>query len=194
MNTYFRDKPIENSPKGEKDLFVEVITELQYESDFPLNFVEIGVLNGENVRHLLNYSKTANVTGIDPIIPDSMSPNLVGSLAKIRQNTKKWEDRFNFIQDYSYNVVDRFEDSEIDMLFIDGSHHYNDVLNDFNDYYHKVKSGGFILIHDSRMNRPEGAPFHKGPSKLVDEIIRNQESNGVKLVGESFSLTCFQVI
>ena len=62
-------------------------------------------------------------------------------------------------------------------------------------YYPKVEPGGFILIHDSRMNRPQGAPFHKGPSKLVDEIIRGDQFKGdLKLVGEAFSLTCFQVI
>ena len=185
MNTYFRDKPIENTPKGEKDLFVEVIKELEYEI-FPINLVEIGVLNGENVRHLLSSSKDAHVTGIDPIVPDSMSPNLVGSVSKIRQNTKEWKERFTFIQDYSYNVVDEFENGSINMLFIDGSHHYDDVSRDLDDYYHKVKYKGFILMHDSRMNRPDGAPFHKGPSTLVDDILRGaMYKNDLKLEKES---------
>ena len=36
----------------------------------------------------------------------------------------------------------------IDVLFIDGSHEYNDVKADFEAFYPKVKKGGIIAFHD----------------------------------------------
>ncbi len=37
---------------------------------------------------------------------------------------------------------------DIDILFIDGSHIYKDVLTDFNLFYPHVKRGGLIMFHD----------------------------------------------
>jgi len=36
----------------------------------------------------------------------------------------------------------------IDFIFIDGSHHYDDVVADFENFYPYVKSGGIIALHD----------------------------------------------
>ncbi|MCW5912360.1 MAG: class I SAM-dependent methyltransferase [Cyclobacteriaceae bacterium] len=38
----------------------------------------------------------------------------------------------------------------IDILFIDGSHEYEDVKDDFNAFYPFVKPGGIIALHDIR--------------------------------------------
>ncbi len=39
-------------------------------------------------------------------------------------------------------------DTPIDMLFIDGSHAYDDVAGDFRDFYPHVKEGGLVAFHD----------------------------------------------
>ncbi len=39
-------------------------------------------------------------------------------------------------------------DKPIDFIFIDGSHEYNDVLADFENFYPHVKPGGIIAFHD----------------------------------------------
>lgn len=43
---------------------------------------------------------------------------------------------------------DQIPDSSIDILHIDGSHHYQDVAHDFNSWKPKVKEDGIILFHD----------------------------------------------
>lgn len=41
-----------------------------------------------------------------------------------------------------------FEDDSIDIVFIDASHQYKDVLDDIKSWYPKVKKGGIISGHD----------------------------------------------
>jgi hypothetical protein len=137
--------------------------------------VEIGVLYGTTTRILLENS-TCHVIGIDPLIPDSMEPTLVGDKNKFQDLITTYPVRFSFIQDYSFNVVKTFEWEYkgpcIDYLFIDGDHQYDSVKKDFEDWYPLVKEGGIISIHDSACNR--GGPMYwPGPSRLADELIND---------------------
>lgn len=45
-------------------------------------------------------------------------------------------------------AVEQFEDKSIDVLHIDGSHHYDDVKGDFENWFPKVKDDGIIMLHD----------------------------------------------
>lgn len=181
-----------HEPESEKTLFNLALLEKHQEcnQECELIGIEIGVLNGETSRHIMSLSEYIRLIGIDPIIPDSMEASLVGSLELIRQNTDFAGERWEFLQNYSYDVHTRFEDESIDFIFIDGDHTYEAVKRDYELYAPKIKSGGLIFFHDSRMNRG-GANFHVGSSKFVDELIALDDSN-LTLIGEAFSLTCFK--
>lgn len=196
---YMDEKDLwENTPDAEKELFKRAITDFfatdnpdeGYKAQKYITGIEIGVLNGETSRFFLGNWDNLLLFGIDPIIPDSMSPELVGSEKLIMKNVKavKALDRFKFLKDYSTAVAPRFKHEEYDFVFIDGSHVFGDVVADFQSYFPKVKKGGLIFFHDSRMNRG-GANFHVGSSMVVDHIIANNRE--VNLIGEAFSLTCF---
>jgi hypothetical protein len=181
-----------HDPASEKELFTLALNELNKRFGVDLNGIEIGVLNGETSAHLLKIGHFIRLVGIDPIIPDSMESSLVGSEQIINQNTDFAEFRWGFIKDFSYNVSDMFENDSLHFIFIDGDHTYEAVKKDYELYSHKVKKGGLIFFHDSRMNRG-GANFHIGSSKFVDELIlsENEKQDGLRLIGEAFSLTCF---
>ncbi|MDD3084033.1 MAG: class I SAM-dependent methyltransferase [Candidatus ainarchaeum sp.] len=55
----------------------------------------------------------------------------------------------------------------IAFLFIDGSHEYEDVKKDFEQWFSKVKIGGIIAFHDNNW---------VGVKKVLDEIDRNDYS------------------
>lgn len=151
-----------------------------------LGAVEIGVLYGDTTRLLCSSNLNIPIYGIDPLIPDSMNSNLVGSKEKILKNTVVCGN-FTFFNDYSYNVVKDF-DYEFDYLFIDGDHQYDAVKRDFEEWYPKLSHGGYVLIHDSAANR--GGPYWwDGPSKLADELIDKQELEYVTTV---YCLTAFR--
>lgn len=179
----------EFNPNSEKKLFADSISDrLFFENEERIVGIEIGVLNGETSGFFLNTFPNLFLYGIDPIIPDSMESSLIGSIEIISSNVERNKDRWDFINDYSFNVVDRFNDFSIDFIFIDGDHTYEAVAQDYTLYIPKLKHGGLLFMHDSRMNRG-GANFHIGSSRFADYIIANDQS--VSLIGEAFSLTSF---
>lgn len=173
---------LQNTPEAEKELFKLLIPENATHG------IEIGVLNGETSRFFLSTFPDLDLIGIDPIIPDSMEASLIGSEETITKNTEEFRDRFKFIHDFSYMVSHQFQD-HYDFVFIDGSHYYEDVKQDYNMYRYKVKPGGILFFHDARMYRG-GANFHPGPSKLVNEL---EASGEIEIIGEAFSLVACKV-
>lgn len=51
------------------------------------------------------------------------------------------------VRGYSVDVAATWE-KPINLLFIDGSHEYKDVLNDFEKFFPYVVSGGIVAFHD----------------------------------------------
>lgn len=173
----------------EKELFIDAIKDrLLNPKRSKFYGCEIGVLYGETSFFFLREFENLNLTGIDPLIPDSMESSLIGNIETIEQNIGIYKDRWQFYQDYSFNIHNKFKNESFDFVFIDGDHTYDAVSQDFELYLPKVKNGGLVFMHDSRMNRG-GANFHVGSSQFADHIIENDSR--VTLVGEAFSLTCF---
>lgn len=135
-----------------------------------LGIVEIGVLRGETSKVLAEANPLVSVYGIDPIIPDSMNSNLIGSVEQIKENTKNCKN-FMLIEDYSFNVIKNWN-KPFDYLFIDGDHNYEAIKKDYSDWFPKLAIHGLVAFHDSTMNR-SNIRYWSGPSKLADEIIKN---------------------
>jgi Methyltransferase domain len=192
----YKDLILEENQTGENNLYTALINDYAERNPdlVKIKCIEIGVLNGDTTKVLLQAHPNVYVAGIDPIIPDSMASGLVGSLDQIKNNTEWAAPRFAHLQDYSHldRVVTRFEDNTIDYIFIDGDHNYNAVKTDLEKYFPKIKVGGIITIHDSRMYRG-GANFWPGPSQLVKELTDGTNPLGLRLevVGETWAVTAF---
>ena len=169
------------SPQDEVELQRGIAGKCKY------GIVEIGVLFGETAQLFCKANpKLPMIVGIDPLIPDSMNINLVGMEEKIKLNTGGFPN-FHFIKDYSFNVVEYFF-APFDYLFIDGSHFYHDVERDFNDWFPKLKKGGYLGLHDSAKFRG-GAEHWGDPSMIADELIFDERVKHYKTV---HALTVFQ--
>lgn len=66
------------------------------------------------------------------------------------------------IASLSQSAADGFEES-IELLFVDGSHEYDLVLEDFEKWVPKVVDGGWVAFHDTTWTR--------GPRKVVGHAI-----------------------
>lgn len=73
---------------------------------------------------------------------------------------KNW----NFIHKHSQAIK---WDKPIDILMIDGNHHYEDVKDDYEKYEPFVKEGGLIIMHDVN-------PGFTGAGKYFEEIKYNK--------------------
>ena len=155
--------------------------------------VEIGCLDGYSSAVILDASEL-HLTSIDPFVPDSMEASLIGSKERYLENVKPFGGRSKLIEDYSGRVamMGRVEMvnphlPSLDFLFIDGDHNYENVLLDFEDWTPLLKQGGILAIHDARMMREGGAPFHPGPSRVAHEQVFSNPHEW-SIVGEAFSL------
>ncbi len=169
-----------STPQDEQALHGELIKKCT------LGAVEIGVLDGSTTKNLCESNPNIPVYGIDPIIPDSMNPSIVGSLAQIQGNTQHCKN-FIFYNDYSYNVIKHF-DKPYDYLFIDADHRYEFVKQDFDEWYPNLLPGGYLLLHDSAANRG-GVHHWEGPSRLADQLI---EDDQIEYITTLYCLTAFR--
>lgn len=165
--------------------------------------VEIGCAFGASSAILLAHTgENVTVHSIDPFIVDSMAP-FQATKEKCTRNVRRilsalgQEKKINHWKlepEYSYNLVGLWA-TPIDMIFIDGNHHYEAVRKDFDDWFPFVKTGGVILFHDSR--KEVGTPsstFNRGwagPTRLAQELLSD---NRVRLIDEAFSITVWEKI
>ncbi len=70
--------------------------------------------------------------------------------AVFTETVKKFysEQKINMLRMTFDEALDKFEDKSLDLIHIDGSHHYDDVKHDFESWFPKVKENGVILLHD----------------------------------------------
>jgi predicted O-methyltransferase YrrM len=136
-----------------------------YPKNTNITYVEIGCYAGGSACLMLQRPNT-NVISIDlgqPIPKETVYSNV----EKLNKNNNS----YNYLEGNSqtYEMVDRLKEltNEIDILFIDGDHSYQAVINDFMLYEGLVKSGGYIVFDDYR---DEGCP---GTKEAVDEIVES---------------------
>ena len=78
------------------------------------------------------------------------------------------------IASLSQPAADHF-DEPIELLFVDGSHEYDLVLEDFEKWVPKVVDGGWVVFHDTT--------WTAGPRKVVGEAIyRSKRFKDVRFV------------
>jgi hypothetical protein len=75
----------------------------------------------------------------------------------------------------SHEAAPLFADSHFDWAYLDASHYYDDVKNDLESWFPKVKSGGFIAGDDYGRH----GFWDHGVTRAVDEFVTK---NAVKVV------------
>jgi predicted O-methyltransferase YrrM len=86
---------------------------------------------------------------------------------------KPLEKYYRSIKSKSLDAVNLFSDQSLDFVFIDASHEYEDVKNDINAWFPKVKVGGVLAGHDYYENND----FAPGVKMAVNEIFRDFETS-----------------
>lgn len=127
------------------------------EQDRPINYLEIGVHQGENIIDISkSYCKhpESKIYGIDPWIDYDEYSEYKGKLGIIynlfveAMNKENLWDKIVVHRDFSHNVVPTFNDDFFDIAFIDGNHETEFVYKDGVMVLPKMKSGGTIIFDD----------------------------------------------
>lgn len=148
-----------------------------------LKMIEIGCYMGESTALFAMSGMFKEIHAIDPHDGDeefnfwhAHGWDKIAEEFKI--NTRLW-DYITHHKDYSYNIADKFEEDEYDMLYIDGAHDYQSVYDDIEAYLPKIKRGGLICGHDymypsldkDTMHVDWKESPHPGVKQAVNELL-----------------------
>jgi cephalosporin hydroxylase len=134
-------------------------------SDFPSgsHFVEVGSWKGRSSAFLaveiINSGKNIKFDCVDTwkggVEHQDMEEIINDQLYDIfLKNIENVKHIINPVRMTSLDASKLYEDESLDFVFIDASHEYEDVLDDLNAWYPKVKKGGTIAGHDYMVFEP----------------------------------------
>lgn len=136
------------------------LLEMVQSLSFPMkNMVEIGCNAGDSTE--LFAMAFQEVYAVDPW---AASYSSIGKLVSSSLEAEGVEDTFDTvakrypnitkIKAPSLNMVDRFEDGELDFVYVDGAHDYENAKKDIQAWLPKVRVGGMLGGHDYPMIKP----------------------------------------
>lgn len=112
--------------------FTRVINECNYKIG-----IEIGVRNAHYSVWLLKHTNLVKLYSLDQTcFHDTL------------QNLRPFGERSEFVNDRSPQAASRFPDEFFDFIYIDAGHSYNDVYNDMNGWWQKLRHGGMFCGDD----------------------------------------------
>ncbi len=169
----------------------------------PVNFLEIGVYRGQvlSLLSLLQHDHgiVGNITGIGPFerIGDLASVKDYGHcpdwLADIRANVA----HFNLPQptllkalSTDANAIETIKATTWDMIYIDGNHDYEVVLEDWKNCAPSVRIGGIIVLDDSGLESGYHPPLFAsggfpGPSRIANSVKQEGQFKEIIQVGHN---------
>jgi predicted O-methyltransferase YrrM len=135
----------------------------------PIRYLEIGVCCGYNVlsvEKLYGSHPNSILTCVDPWIDYSEYSEYKGVISSYHdmfmENTRDIQHKLDVRRDFSHRVLPTMADKTFDMIYIDGNHDGEYVLEDAVLAFRKVKIGGWLIFDDYH---------HPVVRKSIDEFI-----------------------
>jgi hypothetical protein len=100
-----------------------------------INYLEIGVYRGENIRKI----KAPHKDGVDPGTEGQMVPEV----------------NYPMLSDDFFELIKDHKDIKYDIIFIDGLHHSEQVDKDIENSLNHLVDNGVIVLHDCSPEREE---------------------------------------
>lgn len=149
-------------------------------------YMEIGSYIGSSASLVLRNPFPSNVICIDPC---NLHPSHYGG-TKGQDETLLYNIKNNNNNNYNIKLYKKYSNdpmllkhfkdtnTKVDILFIDGAHDYNGVINDWKNYNGFVNSGGYIIFDDYNDHKysPEVKP-------AVDEIMKHIDLTVYEIIG-----------
>jgi predicted O-methyltransferase YrrM len=141
------------------------VSKLIKENNFK-KIIEIGVAYGFHSEYILKNNQDVEYIGIDPYISsyderdcfaedvrrffqkESQQDALDVLCETVKTKMEPYGDRFKIIRSKFKDCQDQIENNSIDLIFVDGDHTYNGVMEDLEISWKKINKNGGILCGD----------------------------------------------
>lgn len=145
----------------------------------PKKILEIGCYEGRSTLWFLENFPEATVEVIDTFDGSGYLPanNL---FERFKNNTNKYKDRLIINVGKSQDILPKLKD-KYDLIYVDGSHKYEDVKLDAKYSWQLLNKGGHIIFDDYLWNRWNN---DDRPKPAIDEFIENTDNIKVVHIGE----------
>ena len=130
----------------------------------PLKYLEIGAFYGANlisVANIFGKHQNSELHAVDPWIDYEEYPEYKNQQASIYDTFKKnieisgHSDKISVHRGFSRDEIPKFEDEYFDMIYIDGNHEPEYVLEDAVLAFRKLKKGGILIFDDYGWGGPD---------------------------------------
>lgn len=148
--------------------------------------VEIGCYEGKTTAALATQTK-GKIYSVDPFFKGRLNI-CYGELIAKAHCRRQGATNVRFLKGFSHEVAPQFSEP-IDFLFIDADHSYEAIKRDWNDWAQKVRPGGYIALHDSRI--AENSPSYLGSMQFYEREV--SQMPGVEEVAAVDSLALLRV-
>lgn len=143
---------------------------------------ELGVCRGVNFKQMTKHNPKLAVA-VDSWRDDGMASRNDGfySQKELDLQYEDFEKAMNtkpfvkIYRKYTFEAVEHFKDNYFDLIYVDADHSYEGVLRDLNDWYPKVKHGGFFLGDDYRIYEGRRPGIKFGVIEAVNQFGKEKK-------------------
>lgn len=132
------------------------------DSSKPIRYAEIGTFYGANLISVaMTYAQHPDsmMVAIDPWIDYDDYPEYKGKQLSIYEtfckNIEPYASKIDVRRGYSHEILPTLEDNSFDILYIDGNHEPEYVLEDAVLAFRKLKVGGILIFDDYGWGGPD---------------------------------------
>jgi predicted O-methyltransferase YrrM len=137
----------------------------------PKNILEIGFNAGHSAELFLDNNKDINYLGFD--IGRHKYTHTTNEFMKL-----KYKNRFNLILGDSLETVPLYiknNNKKYDLIFIDGCHDYINAKSDFENCKKLAHKDTIVILDDVMYNKRFERTCNKGPNKVWNDALDNNE-------------------
>ncbi len=134
-------------------------------------FLEIGAFEGRTTSFAARLFANARITAIDPWADYSEMSDLPRAEASFLQNTAEFAPRIRAFKESSLTVLPQLlrAGERFDVIFIDGSHAYADVMIDSQLSWMLLKPGGVLIWDDYLWRKMDYG--RRAPKLAIDQFL-----------------------
>jgi len=124
---------------------------IDFPTDRPINYCEIGVLYGANLlrfAELFGSHPDTKLYAIDPWLNYPEYEGIIYDTFIENINNSVYLNKIIIKRDFSHNIMPKFDDNLFDIIYIDGNHEKGFILKDAIMSYEKLKNEGYIIFDD----------------------------------------------
>ena len=147
---FIKKKKISNDWFSENIIGIEHLINTEKLRDKNLNVLEIGTYQGNSTMYLLNNLKIKKITCVDTFkgSDEHKKSEFLHIYDDLISNTFEYKNKIQIEQSTSEVFFHKKNDNLYDLIYIDGSHNYDDVLNDAFKSYELLDKNGYLIFDD----------------------------------------------